>query len=474
MGQAVTKQDTYTGNVVSFTNNGGAEIDSLSVPIQPTQNFNGYTKPWAGGAGKNLLQLTGRTAVTTGNIINTTPRDFSAPYAYIGITMNNYFNNGNISSYSITDKSVSLTSAQKGYGIGLNVGVSPETTYTFSYKNKASSFAGVGYYDIDGNYLSYKQFTTGTWSFTTPANCVNLMVILLPNANIDTLYDEPQLELGSLESSWVPYENICPISGLTGLSVYVSPTQDKQDATTYAEDWTSQAGTVYAGSIEVVSGSLKARPQYASYNGETLVGPWLSSMDEYVAGTTPTTGAQVVDLGGTETTYTLTAQTIAALSGANNVWASNNATIKVVVDILAGFKGWLIKCVTNGTPVEIPLKYIRAETYTVTPDQRMELIAERDVNGILHRETVPNTPPKIEFNTPLMTNSDIEALNTIIRNAFTNVLGRDITIQYYNPEQNAYWEWDCYMPDVHYQIRNVDVANNVINYEELRYAFIGY
>ena len=136
------------------------------------------------------------------------------------------------------------------------------------------------------------------------------------------------------------------------------------------------------------------------------------------------------------------------------------------------FSGYLIKV---GSPaVEIPLKYMRAETYTVTPDQRMEWSAERDVTGVLHRETVQNLPPKIEFNTPLMTNSEINALNNIIKAAFTNYLQRNITIQFYDPERDQYWEWDCYMPDVKYHIRNADTVNNIINYEELRYAFIGY
>lgn len=90
---------------------------------------------------------------------------------------------------------------------------------------------------------------------------------------------------------------------------------------TIKEDWTSAAGTVYAGSYDAVSGKLKSRPQYASYNGETLVGPWLSSMDVYEEGATPTTGAQVVDLGGTETEYALTPQTVTALVGKNTVWA---------------------------------------------------------------------------------------------------------------------------------------------------------
>lgn len=93
-------------------------------------------------------------------------------------------------------------------------------------------------------------------------------------------------------------------------------------------DWASQAGTVYAGSIDIVSGALKARPRYASYNGETLTGPWMSSLDEYAAGATPTTGAEVVDLGGTETTYQLTAQDIVLLPAQNYLWASNSGMIR--------------------------------------------------------------------------------------------------------------------------------------------------
>lgn len=136
------------------------------------------------------------------------------------------------------------------------------------------------------------------------------------------------------------------------------------------------------------------------------------------------------------------------------------------------FSGYLIKV---GSPaVEIPLKYMRAETYSVTPNQRLEWSAERDVTGVLHRETTANMPPKIEFNTPLMTNKDIKALNTILSNAYSNATERKLSVTYYDPESDTYKTHDCYMPDVKYEIRNVDTVNNVINYEELRYAFIGY
>lgn len=136
------------------------------------------------------------------------------------------------------------------------------------------------------------------------------------------------------------------------------------------------------------------------------------------------------------------------------------------------FAGYLISI--GDTHTNIPLRYMRAETYSVTPNQRMEWSAERDINGFLHRQTVENMPPKIEFNTPLMTNADINALNSIFSGAYINEPERKLLVEYYDPETDSYKSHECYMPDVQYKIRNVDEVNNVVNYEELRYAFIGY
>lgn len=51
-------------------------------------------------------------------------------------------------------------------------------------------------------------------------------------------------------------DNVRPISGRTGLTIYVSPTPNVADATTYAVVWTSEAGTVYGGTLDVVTGVL--------------------------------------------------------------------------------------------------------------------------------------------------------------------------------------------------------------------------
>lgn len=53
--------------------------------------------------------------------------------------------------------------------------------------------------------------------------------------------------------------------------------------------------TIYGCVVDVINGGLTiTHGHIASYNGETLPGVWYSDRDEYVAGTTPTVGAEVV------------------------------------------------------------------------------------------------------------------------------------------------------------------------------------
>ena len=92
-------------------------------------------------------------------------------------------------------------------------------------------------------------------------------------------------------------------------------------------DWENVAGTVYGAELDVLTGLLTVRPYYSSYAGETLVGPWISSMDVYAPGATPTTGAQVVDLGDIDGTYQLEPiTTLRTLKGVNNVWHAYGTT----------------------------------------------------------------------------------------------------------------------------------------------------
>ena len=86
--------------------------------------------------------------------------------------------------------------------------------------------------------------------------------------------------------------------------------------------------TYYGGKLDVVSGVLSAVPYYASYNGETLVGEWISDRDKYEVGTTPTIGAQVVNIGATPIEVQLTPTAVSSLLGQNNLWADTGDVLE--------------------------------------------------------------------------------------------------------------------------------------------------
>jgi len=138
------------------------------------------------------------------------------------------------------------------------------------------------------------------------------------------------------------------------------------------------------------------------------------------------------------------------------------------------FSGYLIKLM-GGTAETLPLKYVALESYSCTPDQRMESKASRATTGLLHRTTVEHKPMKIEFETPaMMTNVDVATLNAMIQSHFTDSLQRKLTIEFYNNETDSYREAECYMPDVQYKIIRVDKGKNLLYYDKIRYAFIEY
>lgn len=70
----------------------------------------------------------------------------------------------------------------------------------------------------------------------------------------------------------------------------------------------SDSSGLYAGRLVIDSKkrTLYYCRHYSSYSGEVLIGPWVSSMDEYSESGTPTIGAEVIDLGSFEKYVDLT------------------------------------------------------------------------------------------------------------------------------------------------------------------------
>ena len=136
------------------------------------------------------------------------------------------------------------------------------------------------------------------------------------------------------------------------------------------------------------------------------------------------------------------------------------------------FSGKLVELKTGANYVEFPLKYIKAESYKVTPDQRMESSAARSASGLLKRTTCSHTASKIEFNTTALTNSEVNDIQTKLSNAYTNSLERKLEIRYYDPATDTHKTADVYVPDVDYDI--LRIQGTIIHYNSIRYAFIEY
>lgn len=245
---------TYTGNPASFVALGGEQITSLQIPLRFYQDLHGYDHPWPGGGGVNKLPNLRRVA-TTRIVI------------------------GQEEAY--TDLMIPLTAGT--YTLAITHTVS--NNYQV-YARHGSTNTQIGTLTVDG----------GTQSFTfTVDSAANYSFSVYRSGGVDSdAITQFWLVSGSDAGTYTPYENICPISGLTGLSVYVSPTQDPDNATVYNVDWSTQAGTVYHGTIDPVAGQLtvdKASVDLGSINwtyGSGYTYPYFigTMPNDCVAGTT--------------------------------------------------------------------------------------------------------------------------------------------------------------------------------------------
>jgi hypothetical protein len=153
---------------------------------------------------------------------------------------------------------------------------------------------------------------------------VLFFINIFNGVNVDNKVFYPQIEIGTQATAFAPYANICPITGFSTVTI------TDVDAESHTATVTVALGqTVYGGTLDLTSGELTiTHANIASYNGETIGEPWISSLDEYTQGGTPTTGSQVVYTLATPTTTTLTAAQLALVKGYNQL-SCNSGDMKI-------------------------------------------------------------------------------------------------------------------------------------------------
>lgn len=175
-------------------------------------------------------------------------------------------------------------------------------SYTFTW-TVVSGTDGISVYSVDdeGN-VTKLHSSTSLLSGATITLENDTRITIRRNANATVTFSNFMIRNASASDSYEPYIG----------TTYTIPFTDGQ----------GQIVEVVGGEIDVISGSVTPYPYYESYNGEQLTGEWLSDRDVYAPNTTPSIGAQVVNIGANGTPFNVHPTPIRSLEGANNFYAN--------------------------------------------------------------------------------------------------------------------------------------------------------
>ena len=357
--------NTKTGSRITITDyKDNTNVQSAIVNIAPTQSYNGYSKPWGAGKGKNLCPDLAHMSSYT---------DY--PYITHGYDENTH-------TWTITD-TIGGQSTWRQARFFFDASAMAGKRVCLSYQSFTRHFG-----DVDSQVgMSSISFAAGGVSvWVSPSQNKKWIDVPsdvdLTNAEISFRLAQSdgnllaagayitvtglQLEIGSAATEFEPYENLCPINGTSSIEI-----EHKIGTTTntITEDFSNSIGVIYSGSYNVLTGAVEKCSYYSSYNGESINGTWMSDRDVYEIGALPTIGAEVAEIGGNTTSYTINSHIIPLSVGVNTIEIDSNTlsieyyatierksiyknkTLSILGDSLSTFNGYL----PEGNPYYYPL-----------------------------------------------------------------------------------------------------------------------
>lgn len=178
---------TAKDSIISFGTDMAVDLKGCKVWFMPKQDLNGYDRPWIGGSGKNLFDKNNLEAggINANGTDNTTARFFRSK-DYIEVLENTY--------YTLSASSpITLCLAK--------------------------------YYDENKVYLGESSWLSNPASFQTLVGTKYIRFVLV-YADLLSDISWVQLELGSTATAYEPYENVCPIEGWDGVTIYKNLGED--------------------------------------------------------------------------------------------------------------------------------------------------------------------------------------------------------------------------------------------------------
>lgn len=298
---------TLSGNPVNIDNTSATLfVNSIKADLTPTQNISGAI-PWA---------ITGLTKATITNTVDGVTDTYEIQF-HTGKNLLNYpvwktdgitggtatwSNNGVRLTANTTDCYTNYEASAFPTSARIAVTQGDVLVMTWDLTGTAT---GQAYIFGNGATSSMAQANASdrylTYTVPSGISFVTYRVGVRGNGNTLT-YSNVMIRKNNTEGSFEEY-------GATGLS------------------------TIYGGTVDFQTGRVTATMDVIEYyNGQAINEPWLSSLDTYAPGATPTTGAKVVYQRATAVIYDLEAQPIELLNGINTLTTNaDNITAGVIV-----------------------------------------------------------------------------------------------------------------------------------------------
>ncbi len=123
---------------------------------------------------------------------------------------------------------------------------------------------------------------------------------------------------------------------------------------------------------------------------------------------------------------------------------------------------------------KFPNEHIRLDTFKVKPNQRQNLDAYTDGNGVTHLNALNHSKTQVTFTTNSMDNASFRhIMDNIVKN-YSNDRERSALCTYYDPEYDRYGTGKMYLdPSVEFTMKKLtEDGKNIERYGEISWLFI--
>jgi hypothetical protein len=196
--------DTASGAIASFPDGAAMPVESLTVELEPIQDLNGQDAPYPAGGGRNLIP----TYVEDGSSNGITWKvNADETLTVNGTATATLTIEAPVSTWQWDGETACWLSGCPDGG-NMNTG--------YSLRVNGSLASDYSAYDTGGSGTSFRPYTS---SAHVDGTILRFCIVIRSGTVCNNLVFKPQLEYGTAKTDFMPYSNICPITGRESVTV---------------------------------------------------------------------------------------------------------------------------------------------------------------------------------------------------------------------------------------------------------------